>query len=75
MNYDEALLILKTGGEYSKNKKRVIVPLTKEYFEKFNKDLHYKILKSDDVKTYALDNKFTIWEYDLNYIKGERFNI
>lgn len=77
MTYDEAFAIIEREGMYSRSnglrKKRVIVPLTEEYFKLFNSDLMLKHLSKDDVKTYAKDNEFTIWEYSVQLIKGEVF--
>ena len=77
MTYDEALAIIEKEGEYSTRlgitKKLVIVPLNKNYFSKFTNDLNQKHLSMGDVKKYAEDNDFTIWQYDVHYIKGEVF--
>lgn len=77
MTYNEALAIIEREGEYAYSygvtKKRVIVPLNKPYQGEFITDLNLKILSKEDVKNYAKDNEFTIWEFIIQYVKGETF--
>ncbi|MDI6050414.1 hypothetical protein QLS31_11275 [Flavobacterium sp. XS2P24] len=77
MTYDDALEIIEREGEYAYGynvtKKRVIVPLNSPYQGKFIADLNLKYLSKEDVKNYAEDGEFTIWEFLVQYIKGETF--
>ena len=79
MTYEECLSIISEKGEYLYEKgtkrKLVIVPYTNEYFKTFNEDLNTKYLSKEDVKSYAKDNKYKIWIYDLRYINGEVFKL
>ena len=79
MTYDEALAKLEILGEYfyenNVKRKRVIVPLTKEYFVPFNEILVSKNVSKVEVKKFAIDNLYGIWAYDLNLLKGENFKI
>jgi hypothetical protein len=78
-SYEECLGIILKNGEYvyknGMRKKLVIVPYTKEYFSIFNNDLMTKNLSKEDVKVYAKDNKYTVWEYAVQLIKGEVFKL
>ena len=77
MTYTKALEIIEREGEYAYGynvtKKRVIVPLNSPYQGKFIADLNLKYLSKEDVKNYAEDGEFTIWEFLVQYIKGETF--
>lgn len=79
MTYEEALTIVEKEGEYSYigglKKKLVIVPLNNPYFSEYNELLNAKNLSKEDVKLYAKDNKYTVWQYNVQYIKGETFKI
>jgi hypothetical protein len=79
MTYEEALEIINTVGEYGfkngVNMKRVIVPFNPIYFSEFNNDLMIKYLSKEDVKHYAKDNQYAIWEYSIRLIKGESFKL